>query len=128
MANSMLHYHGSHIWVYMKHCTLSDLFCPHNSSRGRYCLLPCKTEKTEVHRDIILSPLLYLTILYSLPGENYSLMDELSTSPRRSIYPVILKALQFHRKSPKEIIILKRCHHFPQQNSIYKTLKSHVSL
>ena len=85
MANSMLHYHGSHIWVYMKHFTLSDLFCPHNSSRGWYCLLPCKTEKTEVHRDRFLSHLLYLTILYCLPGENYLLMDELSKSPQ-SIY------------------------------------------
>ena len=33
MANSPLHRHNRHIWVYMKHFTLGDLFCPHNSSR-----------------------------------------------------------------------------------------------
>ena len=33
MANSIVHHHSSHIWVYMKHFTLGDLFCPHNSSR-----------------------------------------------------------------------------------------------
>ena len=85
MANSMLHHHSSHIWVYVKHSTLSDLFCPHNSTRGWYCQLPCKTKKTEVHRDRILFPLLYLTILYCLPGENYSVMDELTKSSQ-SIY------------------------------------------
>ena len=69
----------------MKHFTLTDLFCPHNRLRGWYCYLPCKTEKTKVHRDRILSPPLFLTILYCLPGENYSLMTKLSKSPQ-SIY------------------------------------------
>ena len=71
MANSTLHHHSRRLWVYMKHVTLIDLFYPHNRLRGWYCYLPCKTEKTKVHRDRILSPLLFLTILYCLPGENY---------------------------------------------------------
>ena len=85
MANSTLHHHSRHIWVYMKHVTLIDLFYPHNRLRGWYCYLPCKTEKTKVQRDRILSPLLFLTILHCLPGENYSLMAKLSKSPQ-SIY------------------------------------------
>jgi len=115
MDNSMVYHHSSHIWVYMKHFTLSDLFCFHNSSRGWYCQLPYKTEKTEVHRDIILSPLLYLTILYSLPGENYSLMDELSKSPQSIYIPCNSQSSAVSQK-------------VSQQNSICKTLKSHVSL
>lgn len=47
MANPMLHHHSNHTWVYVMHFTLSDLFFPHNSSRGWYCKLPCKIEKTE---------------------------------------------------------------------------------
>ena len=54
MANSTLHHHSRHIWVYMEHFTLVDLFCPHNRVRGWYHYLPCKTEKTKVHRDTIL--------------------------------------------------------------------------
>ena len=82
MANSTLHHHSRHIWVYMKHFTLTDLFCPHNRLRGWSCYLPCKTEKTKIHGDRILSPLLFLIILYCLPGENYSLMAKLSVSPK----------------------------------------------
>ena len=33
MANSIVHHYSSHIWVYMKHFTHSDLLCPHHSSR-----------------------------------------------------------------------------------------------
>ena len=112
MANSMLHHHSNHTWVYVMHFTLSDLFCPHNSSRGRYCLLPCKTEKTEVHRDTFLSHLLYLTILYCLSGENYSLKNGLSKSPQ-SIYihynsqssTVSQKVLQGDNHLWKDVII-----------------------
>ena len=82
MANSILHHHNRDIWVYMKHFTLTDLFCPHNRLRDWSCYLPCKTEKTKIHRDRILSPLLFLIILYCLPGEIYSLMAKLSVSPK----------------------------------------------
>ena len=85
MANSTLHRHSRHIWVYMKQFTLTDLFCPHNRLRGWYRYLPCKTEKTKVHRDRILSSLLFFIVLYCLPGENYSLITKLSKSPQ-SIY------------------------------------------
>ena len=36
MANSTFHHHSRDIWVYMKHFTLTDLFCLHHSSRGWY--------------------------------------------------------------------------------------------
>ena len=75
MANWTFHHHSRHLWVYMKHFTPIDLFCPHNRLRGWFCYLPCKTEKTKVHRDRILSLQLFLTILYCLPGENYSWLN-----------------------------------------------------
>ena len=87
MPNSTLHHHSRPIWVYTKHFTLTDLFCPHNWLRGWYHYLPCKTDKTKVHRDRILSPLLFLIILYCLPGESYLLMDELSKSSQSNYIP-----------------------------------------
>ena len=118
MANSTLHHHSRHIWVYMKHVTLIDLFYPHNRLRGWYCYLPCKTEKTKVHRDRILSPLLFLTILHCLPGENYSLMAKLSKS-LQSIY------ISYNSQSPtisQKVLqgqshFLKDVLHFPQKIS-----------
>ena len=50
-----------------------------------FCYLPCKTEKTKVQRDRILSSLFFLPVMYCFPGENYSLMTKLSKSPQ-SIY------------------------------------------
>ena len=85
MANPTLYHHSRHIGVYMKHCTLTDLSCPHNRLRRWYHYLPCKTEKTKVHRDRILSPLLFLIILYCLHSENCSFMTKLLKSPQ-SIY------------------------------------------
>ena len=95
MANSTLHHHSRHIWVYMKRFILIDLFYPHNRLRGWYCYLPCKTEKTKAQRQNSESP--------ALP--HYSVLPPNCQSlPKASVYPIILKAPQFHGKFSKEII------------------------
>ena len=119
MANSTLHHHSRHIWVYTKHFTLTDLFCPHNWLRGWYHYLPCKTDKTKVHRDRILSPLLFLIILYCLPGENYSLMTKLSKSPQ-SIY------ISYDSQSPTvSQKVLQGDKHFKKM-SLFSSAKLHL--
>ena len=94
-------------------------FCPHNILRGWYHYLLRKMEQTKVHRDKILSPLLFLIILYCLPGENYSLMAKFSKSPQ-SIY------MSYDSQSPTiSQKVLQGDNHFKKMSS-FPTAKLHL--
>lgn len=94
--------------VCRKLSTRTDLFSPHNSSRGWHCELPCEGEKPEEHRDGIRVPCsssLFSTASLVLLADEWLNSQCLPKAPTHSL---ILKEPQVHRKPSWEMITFER--------------------
>lgn len=99
--------------VCRKLSTRTDLFSPHNSSRGWYCELPCEGEKPEEHRDGIRVPCsssLFSTASLVLLADEWLNSQCLPKAPTHSL---ILKEPQVHRKPSWEMITFERVALYP---------------